>query len=158
MAWYLLEALSLASDETLKADIDELIMKNEQMTAYTSYELIHLDMEEYKANVNKVLKQISNGNAIFSSDKNSKDYFGKNFRHANLDRRDFSMAMMIAANFEGCSLKGTNFLGADIRDANIKNTDLSECIFLTQMQINAAKGNSNTKLPANLSRPSSFTL
>jgi uncharacterized protein YjbI with pentapeptide repeats len=66
------------------------------------------------------------------------------------------MALMIAANLEGCSLRGTNFLGADMRDANIKNTDLSSCVFLTQMQINSAKGNRNTKLPGNLSYPDSW--
>jgi len=66
------------------------------------------------------------------------------------------MALMIAANLKGCSLKKTNFLGADMRDANIKDTDLSGCVFLTQMQINAAQGNAKTKLPANLSRPFSW--
>ena len=28
-----------------------------------------------------------------------------------------------------------------MRDTNIQNTDLSQCLFLTQFQINAAKGN-----------------
>ena len=155
MAWYLLESLSLITDEHLEADIDELITKNKQMTACTSDELIHMDIEEYRSSVNQVLKLVSSRSTAFHSDKkNSKDYFGKNFKQANLNGRDFSMTLMIAANFEGCSLLGTNFWGADIRDANIKDTDLSECIFLTQMQINSAKGNSNTKLPTNLSRPS----
>ncbi|MFZ7132157.1 MAG: pentapeptide repeat-containing protein [Eubacteriales bacterium] len=155
MAWYLLESLSLVRDEHLKADIDELITKNKKMTACASDEILHMDIEEYKASVNQVIKQVSARSAVFSSNEvDSKDYFGINFRRANLNGRDFSMALMIAANLEGCSLQGTNFLGADIRDANIKNTDLSDCIFLTQMQINSAKGNSNTKLPINLSRPS----
>jgi uncharacterized protein YjbI with pentapeptide repeats len=54
---------------------------------------------------------------------------------------------------EGCSLKGTNFLGADMRDAVIGNTDLSESLFLTQMQVNSARGNSGTLLPEKLTRP-----
>ncbi|MGL6219101.1 MAG: pentapeptide repeat-containing protein, partial [Lacrimispora sphenoides] len=56
----------------------------------------------------------------------------------------------------GCSLWKTNFLGADLRDANIKNADLSNSIFLTQMQINSAIGNSNTKIPINLTRPATW--
>jgi len=155
MAWYLLEALTLAADEHLESDIDTLITQNKQMTACTPAEILRIDIEEYRTRVNQVLKKVSSRIAAIPSDKtNGKDYFGKNFRQANLNGRDFSMALMIAANLEGCSLQGTNFLGADIRDANIENTDLSGSIFLTQMQINSAKGNSNTKLPANLSRPS----
>jgi len=37
--------------------------------------------------------------------------------------------------------------------ANFRNTDLRHCVFLTQMQINSAKGNHNTKLPKNISYP-----
>nr|WP_255575653.1 pentapeptide repeat-containing protein [Caproiciproducens faecalis] len=84
------------------------------------------------------------------------DFLGKNFKKANLDRRDFSMSLLIAANLEGCSLDRTVFLGADLRDANIKNTDLSKCVFLTQMQINSAKGNSSTRLPAGLHHPAAW--
>lgn len=157
MAWYLLESLPLVTDEHLKSVIDELITKNKQMTSCTSDEILHMNIEEYRTSVNQVLKKVSGRIAVLhSNETDSKDCLGKNFRHANLDGRDFSMALMIAANLEGCSLRGTNFLGADIRDANIKDTDLSGCIFLTQMQINSAKGNSNTKLPTNLSRPSSW--
>ncbi|MGL4798229.1 MAG: pentapeptide repeat-containing protein, partial [Cellulosilyticaceae bacterium] len=63
---------------------------------------------------------------------------------------------MIAANLEKCCLKRANFLGADMRDTNMKDTDLSESLFLTQMQINSAKGNAETKLPSYLSRPSTW--
>ena len=81
---------------------------------------------------------------------------GKNFKRANLDGKDFSMSFLIMANLEGCSLKGTNFLGADLRDTNIQNTDLSESIFLTQMQVNAARGNKATQLPKHLTKPTTW--
>lgn len=157
IAWYLLEGLSLVSDDRTKAEIDALIAENIQMTATTATEILVMDIASYKMRANKALKKVSDQVVTDSSDGTAhKDYFGKNFKRANLDGRDFSMALMIAANLSGCSLKKTNFLGADMRDANIKDTDLSGCIFLTQMQINAAQGNSKTKLPTNLSRPSSW--
>jgi Mg2+/Co2+ transporter CorB len=37
-------------------------------------------------------------------------------------------------------------IGADTRDTNFSNADLREAVFLTQRQINSAKGNRNTKL------------
>lgn len=157
MLWYLIEAFTLTSDEHLKLVIDTLIFENEQMSRQSPEIISQLDIEKYRLEVNQVLKQITSMISVKASDKiRSTDYFGRDFKKANLDGRDFSMSMMIAANLEGCSLRQTNFLGADMRDANLKNTDLSESIFLTQMQINATKGNSKTKIPINLSRPASW--
>jgi len=116
-----------------------------------------LNIEEYRLTVNKVLKQLISMISVGASQAiPSKDFLGKDFKKINLDGSNFSMSLMIGANLEGCSLKGTIFLGADMRDANLKNTNLSECLFLTQMQINCAKGNLNTKLPASLSPPKSW--
>jgi hypothetical protein len=154
MLWYLVEAFSLTSDEHLKSAIDALIFQNEQMTRQSPDDISQLNIEKYRLKVNEVLKRVTSTISVDASDKiRSTDYFGRDFKKANLDGRDFSMSLMIAANLEGCSLQRTNFLGADMRDANLKNTDLSECMFLTQMQINSAKGNLNTKIPINLSRP-----
>jgi uncharacterized protein YjbI with pentapeptide repeats len=111
-----------------------------------------MDTEHYRLRVNQVLKRLCSSSAFVPTGE-SKDYFGKNFKGANLDGRDFSMALMIAANLERCGLQGTNFLGADLRDTEIKNTDLSGSLFLTQMQINAARGNAGTILPPGLDRP-----
>ena len=157
MEWYLLESLTLITNKLLQANIEALISENEQITNQSSDEILQFDIEKYRLKVNQVLKQVSEMITIDSADEaHSKDFFGRNFNKANLNAKNFSMALMIAANLEGCSLQGTNFLGADMRDANIKNTDLSSCVFLTQMQINSAKGNHNTKLPEKLSYPVSW--
>lgn len=158
MEWYLLEALSLISDEYLKSEIETLISENELMTSQSSDEILHLDIEKYRLDVNKILKQVSSILVVNFDENKGKDYVGRDFKHTNLNGRDFSMALLIAANFEGCSLQGTNFLGADMRGANIKNTDLSASFFLTQMQINSAKGNANTKLPLKLAHPVSWNI
>lgn len=155
MAWYLLEALALSSDQKQQTEITALIVENEQLTAEAEDAILNTDVAAYREKVNGVLKQISRQVAGLPDDKKaSKDFFGKNLSSKNFDGKDFSMALMIAANLEGASLRGTNFLGADLRDANIKNTDLSKSLFLTQMQINAASGNEKTILPKNLVRPS----
>lgn len=78
---------------------------------------------------------------------------GENMQRKNLIGKDFSMSLLIAANLEQANLYSANFLGADMRDVNICNTDLSQSIFLTQLQINTAKGNKNTILPPFLHKP-----
>ena len=158
MLWYLVEAFELTSDNKLKTTIDELIQENEQIAELLPENYLKTDLSAYRLKVNTVLKQISSTTSISTSASRHSDrmYLGKNFKKANLDGKDFSMSLMIAADFAGCSLKKTNFLGADIRDANVRDTDLSESIFLTQMQINSAIGNKNTRLPDNLSRPAAW--
>lgn len=154
MEWYLVEALSLTFNAHLKSVIRELISQNEQMTAQQPYEILCLDIENYRQKVNQTLKEVSEDITVCpSGGAKTKDFFGKDFKKANLGGIDFSMSVMIVTNLEGCNLRHANFLGVDMRDANIKNTDLSQCAFLTQMQINSAKGNINTKLPKNLLHP-----
>lgn len=160
MLWYLIEASTITFADDQNADISKLILENEEMTRLCPEDILALDIDNYRARVNQVLKKtcelVSAGMNCRDHGVKSKDFIGKNFKRSNLNGKDFSMALLIAANLEGCSLNGANFLGADLRDANIKNTDLSECVFLTQAQVNAAKGNRNTKLPIWITYPTSW--
>ena len=51
-------------------------------------------------------------------------------------------------------LRGVDFIGADLRDADLRGANLSTSMFLTQMQINSAKGDIKTTLPSHRQRPS----
>lgn len=156
MVWYLAEAAAIVPAEELADQITALIGEYQNMTALSPMEILQIDIEEYRTRVNKILKKagelVVQSVAPGKTDKRS-DNMGRNFKKANLNGRDFSMSLLIAANLEGCSLYGTNFLGADMRDTNIQNADLRESLFLTQAQVNAARGNEHTKLPDTLSRP-----
>jgi len=66
---------------------------------------------------------------------------------------DLRGTYLIAADLRGCDLSGVDLLGADLRDARLEGADLSKALFLTQMQVNAAKGDAATDLPALLTRP-----
>lgn len=157
MLWYLTDAFSATLEIQVKKDIEALILENEQMTSQPPAAILAQDLDTYRTKVNTLLKQvIKHMSANSASGGASKKFFGKNFKKTDLEKTDFSMSLMIAANLKGCHLRGSNFLGADLRDAVIEDTDLSECLFLTQMQINSAKGNANTKLPAGLCHPVSW--
>lgn len=157
MLWYLVEAYSLTVDQGLISEIDGLITEYEEMISRPLSEIPSLSIAHYRSRVNEVLKQIIRSVSPHCSvKKQNTDYFGKDLRKINLAGRDLSMSLLIAANLAGCSLQRTIFLGADLRDANIRDADLSESLFLTQMQVNSAKGNTNTKLPVNLSHPATW--
>lgn len=155
LLWYLIEARSAASGRQVIADAEALILEHERLTSQPPAQLRAPDVEAYRYRVNTLLKKVV-ASITTRPFGERRDYLGKHFRGANLDGADFSMSLMIAANLEGCSLRGTCFLGADMRDASIKNTDVSQCVFLTQMQVNAARGNAHTVLPPGLTRPTAW--
>lgn len=61
--------------------------------------------------------------------------------------------MLIGADLRDARLHLTDVLGADLRDADVQDADLTEALFLSQPQINAALGNAAPALPSHLNRP-----
>lgn len=59
----------------------------------------------------------------------------------------------MAADLGGADLREADLIGADLRDADVRGADLTGALFLTQAQLNAARGDAATVLPAGLSRP-----
>ncbi|MCO7120422.1 pentapeptide repeat-containing protein [Ihubacter massiliensis] len=156
--WYLIEALSLTAAQKHKNELKGLILKIQTTVGNSPADICSCDIEAYRKRVNHVLKEVGDsvgesvgGNKTGKLDES--EYLGRQFGKADLSGQDFSMALMIASDLSGCKLRGTNFLGADLRDTDLSNADLSESIFLTQMQINEAKGNKHTRLPDWLERP-----
>ena len=154
--YYLIEASSLISAQPLKKSIQCLIEENIKMCHYRPDSILSLDLEEYRHRANQILKQVCKllQQSIRSESKKvPANFLGGNFRGLDMSGADLSIKLLIAANFEKSLFKGTIFLGADTRDTNFSDADLSEAVFLTQGQVNAAKGNRNTKLPYQLDYP-----
>jgi len=63
-------------------------------------------------------------------------------------------SVAIAADLRGALLQGCDLLGVDLRDADLRGADLRGAIYLTQMQVNAARGDAATVLPEGFERPS----
>ena len=70
---------------------------------------------------------------------------------ANLSKADFRMAKLGGAKLREANLHGT-FLVA----VKLDGADLSTAKGLIQLQINAARGNKDTKLPEEFQRPPSW--
>ena len=85
------------------------------------------------------------------------DLMGANLKKKDLQGANLRGAYLIAANLRDANLRGADLIGADLRDADIRGTDFTNSIFLTQVQINAAKGDKYTKLPKVLSCPVHWT-
>ncbi|WP_243122666.1 pentapeptide repeat-containing protein [Kineothrix alysoides] len=158
--WYLSEILTLMPAKTLWKKTSIYIDELHILIQSSPKDILNFDIEELRTKVNPLLKEagelVKREVCHTNREIKKKDFIGHNFKKSKLDGYNFSSALLIAANLESCSLTGSNFIGADLRDTNIKNADLRESIFLTQGQINAAKGNKNTRIPKHLIRPLSW--
>lgn len=154
--YFLEESKIIIPAKELWNDIQSLIDENEAVCNSTPQHIIGTDIESYRNKANIILKQVCDSvlNCFKNSENNQlTDFLGRNLKKRDMSGLDLSMKLLIAANFDSCVFDGTVFLGADTRDANFSNADLREAVFLTQGQINSAKGNRNTKLPKHLEYP-----
>ena len=164
MLWYLAEALRMKPGKELEEKIIEMINKTEEIADLEAQSLIKNDLLPHKKKVNELLAKTSKiirsrfNKSGKSSLKNKKriggrlNFMGQDLIKLNLKGEDLNGAFLIAANMKCCDLSGTDFLGADLRDTDLCGADLSKSLYLTQMQLNSAKGDSSTKIPESLIR------
>ncbi len=165
MLWYLSEALIMKTNSTMKDKINHLIRETDHFTHLNGNALIELDVEGHRNNVKALLQQVSQliREKTLRGKKNTLksqkiiggrlDFIGVDLRSTDLRGADLRGAFLIAANLKGVDLSHADLIGADLRDADLRGANLADSIFVTQSQINASKGDSNTKLPASLVRP-----
>ena len=65
---------------------------------------------------------------------------GRDLRRARLRDASLRGAYLIGADLRGVDLGTADLLGADLRAADVRGADLSRCLFLTQPQVTAARG------------------
>jgi len=165
MLWYLTDALMIQADNNIKDKLNHLISETERLTYLKADALIALDVEVHRDNVNSLLRQTSElvRDKMLRGQKNTlkrkktiagrMDLIGADLRKTNLRGADLRGAFLIASDLRGTDLNGADLIGADLRDANLKGANLTNSMFITQSQINTAKGDSDTKLPISLVRP-----
>jgi uncharacterized protein YjbI with pentapeptide repeats len=169
LLWYQTEALTLQSARPIHSFLSTMRDETERLTNLSPDSLIKLDVVIHRANVNTLLQNTSElVRAEVRREKNSHSgrqkrfgqrayLIGSDLRKIDLRGANLRGACLIAADLRGTELVGTDFIGADFRDADIRGADLTKSIFVTQAQINAAKGDANTKLPSMINRPTHWS-
>ncbi|PEA54063.1 oxetanocin A resistance protein [Bacillus pseudomycoides] len=170
MLSYLTEALTLKATLPIHRELRRSLDETERLSQLSPDLLLELDVPSHRANVNDLLLKTSELVWIDSSrqSKGSKKskrinhrsaiLMGANLKGADLRGANLRGAYLIAANLRGADMRATDLIGADLRDADLSGADLTESIFLTQVQINSAKGDARTKLPRLLSRPAHWSV
>ncbi|MGW4569460.1 pentapeptide repeat-containing protein, partial [Streptomyces sp. NPDC004561] len=167
-----LEALGLPAAAPVHADLRRALERTERLTLRTPEELAALDVAAHRQEVNVLLLRTSElaragaaggkggksgkGRAK-GKDRRGADLMGARLRGADLRGASLRGAYLIAADLTGADLRDADMIGADLRDADLTDADLTGAFFLTQPQLNAARGSAGTRLPDTLTRPSHWT-
>ncbi|MGF7048261.1 uncharacterized protein YjbI with pentapeptide repeats [Paenibacillus sp. DS2015] len=165
MLWYLTEALTLKASSPIHTELNFVLDETVRLTELSPDSLMELDVPSHRAEVNalllrtsqlvraKSLLELKSSKKSRQTDRRGADLLGAKLRGADLRGSDFRGAYLIAADLRDADLRVTDLIGADLRDADLRGANLTDSIFLTQAQINSAKGDMDTKLPPTLIRP-----
>jgi uncharacterized protein YjbI with pentapeptide repeats len=156
LLWYITEALGLAPARPVHEDLRRALTRIEGISQGSAESLLDLDMAALRGDANVLLLRASKlVRAAIPRRENHRgaDLVGARLAGADLRGANLRGALLIAANLTKADLRMADVIGADFRDADISGADLTGSIFLTQAQVNAAKGDAATRLPPALSRP-----
>ncbi|WP_327695471.1 pentapeptide repeat-containing protein [Streptomyces sp. NBC_00459] len=160
LLWYLAEALTLPPARPIHGELRRALGKTEHLTGGSAQDLAELDMAAHRGDVNALLLRASElvrakvtGRRKDKKDRRGADLIGADLKAADLRGANLRGAYLIAADLKGADLRTADLIGADLRDADLSGADLTDSIFLTQSQLDAAKGDPATKLPPALTRP-----
>ncbi len=164
MMAFIAEALTYNISHSLRILLSEQLEKLRGLANMDADSLLLLDITSCRLPVNELLLETSEyirrelSAKVFMIKKGKQcrgvDWVGKNLKGKDLRTTDLRGAYLIAADLRNKDLRSVDFIGADLRDANLSGANLSTSMFLTQMQINSAKGNGKTILSTHIHPPS----
>lgn len=158
MLYYLKEALGLEEARPYLTQLKKAMLETERLTELSPTAILELDIPRHRMDVSDLLLKISEDVRSKIKRKTTKvtktmGLIGANLKGADLRGSNFRGALLIAADLRKADLRSSDFIGADLRNADLRGANLTGSIFLTQAQVNAAKGDIHTKLPPQLNIP-----
>lgn len=154
MLHHLAEAADRAPTDALRTEAGELFERIDALAGSAPETLAAIDVDAHRAAVGELLAGVSaavrggGGRSLRRA-----DLVGARLRGADLHHADLRGARLIAADLVAADLRGADLLGTDLRDADLSGADLTGALFLTQPQLDAARGDHATTLPSSLVRP-----
>ncbi|MFC4109176.1 pentapeptide repeat-containing protein [Micromonospora zhanjiangensis] len=159
LLWYLTEALDLRAAGPLHADLRRVRDGIERLTLGGPTEVAAVDVPAHQREANELLLRASDlVRGRGGPDRRGADLIGADLRRTDLRSASLRGAYLIGADLRGADLRGADLTGADLRGADLRGADLRGSLFLTQAQLDAARGDLTTRLPRTLRRPTHWQL
>ena len=123
----------------------------------TPVELLTADLDELQEECGGLLAAASRRvRGAGAPDLSRTDLAGRDLRGTALRDAGLRGAVLIGADLRDVDLGAADLLGADLRGADLRGAELDDALFLTGPQLEAARGDSGTTVPAGLRRPASW--
>lgn len=154
LRWLLTEARALDVPQPLREELASALTETEDLVGLDADALARLDVDAQRARVNPLLRRAGeHARAGTDAPALPRDLVGADLRRRDLRGADLRGALLVAADLSHADLRKADLTGADLRDADLTGADLRGCLFLTQAQLDAARGNGGTRLAPGLTRP-----
>jgi uncharacterized protein YjbI with pentapeptide repeats len=157
LLWYLGEALTLPAARPLYPELSHAREETERLARGSPAALDELDVAAYRRDISALLRRASElaraGLPSPAADLAGADLIGRDLKDADLRGASLRGAALIGADLTGADLRQADLTGADLRGADLRGADLIGSIFVTQSQLEAARGDASTRLPPPLTRP-----
>jgi uncharacterized protein YjbI with pentapeptide repeats len=157
LLWYLTEALRLSAADVIHGQLSSSAAEVERLTLTEPEALEPLDVAAVRDAANSLLLRASDlARAAVDGprpDLRGADLVGVGLAGADLRGASLRGARLVAADLRDADLRGADLTGADLRAADLSGADLTATLFLTQQQVDAARGDDRTKLSAALALP-----
>lgn len=161
LLWYLNEALTLPAAGPVHDDLRQALEATDGLTRADPDALLTLDVAAHREQVNALLLRASElaraGTRHRTKKHRGADLIGARLKGADLRGANLRGAYLIGADLRRADLRLADLIGADLRGADLRGADLTGSLFLTQAQLNAAKGDATTRVPASLARPTRWS-
>jgi uncharacterized protein YjbI with pentapeptide repeats len=162
LLWYVAEGLDLAVARPVHQQLRRARTRLEDLTRGDAAALLQLDVNALRGEVNVLLLRV--GDLVRAQvpgrtrNHRGADLMGARLAGADLRGASLRGALLVAADLGNADLRMSDLIGADLRDADLSGADLTGSVFLTQAQVNAARGDGATRLPSTVSRPRHWVL
>ncbi len=159
MRWHVAQALELTPEPGHGPLRTELTRADQTLRGHAESSpeaLAALDVDSAWVTVTATLRQASQvirGDVPPGRQLSGRDLMGRHLAGVDLRRASLRGAYLIGTNLSGADLRLADLAGADLRGAQLAGADLSSSLFLTQAQLDAARGDATTKLAPALRHP-----
>lgn len=156
LLWLLLEAQTLVGPGALADELARAVDATETLAQADAETVERLDLDDHRGSAVPLLREASR--LAREPDGPGPDHDGADLVAADLRRADLRAAglrsaVLVGADLRGVDLGRADLTGADLRAADLRGADLSRTLFLTQPQVDSARGDEHTRIPTALRRP-----
>jgi uncharacterized protein YjbI with pentapeptide repeats len=146
LLWYLRETIERDLPAPLAEEVDVLLASVEAAAA----EPRDVDVQRLQLRADPLLGEVSTHvrRGQDGADLRGADLAGRDLTERDLRAANLRAAVLIGADLRGRELTDADLLGADMRAGDLRGADLRDALFLTRLQVSAARTDETTRLPS----------